>query len=87
MLGKAQILATFEGNAGQILGVRVIEGRLMVGDTIIITKGDEETTESKIMSLKQGKKDIKEMGKGNECGIMIDPQVDFTIGDMVISCK
>lgn len=85
VLGKAQILATFEGNEGQILGTRIIEGRLMVGDKIVITKGDDETTESKIISLKQGKKDVKELGKGNECGIMIDPQVDFTIGDMVLS--
>lgn len=86
-LGKAQILATFEGNEGQILGVRIQEGRLAVGDKIVITRGEDETPESTIMSLKQGKKDIKELGKGNECGIMIDPQVDFTIGDMVISCS
>jgi translation initiation factor IF-2 len=85
VLGKAQILATFEGNEGQILGVRIIEGRLMVGDKVVITKGEDETPESKIASLKQGKKDVKELGKGNECGIMIDPQVDFTIGDMVLS--
>jgi len=68
------------------LGVRINEGRLSVGDKIIISHAEEETAESKIISLKQGKKDIKELGKGNECGIMIDPQVDFTIGDMVISC-
>lgn len=86
VLGKAQILATFEGNDGQILGVRITEGRLALGDKIIITKGDAETPESKILSLKQGKKSLKELGRGNECGIMIDPKVDFTIGDMVISC-
>ena len=84
VLGRAQILATFDGNEGQILGVRIIDGRLMVGDKLVITKGEDETSESKIASLKQGKKDVKELGKGNECGIMIDPQVDFTIGDMVI---
>jgi len=85
ILGKAQILATFEGNEGQILGVRVTEGKLTLGDTIIITRGTVETTDSSIASLKQGKKEVKEIGKGNECGIMIDPKVDFTIGDMVIS--
>lgn len=85
--GKAQILAVFEGNEGQILGVRVQEGRLALNDKIVITRGDNETPETKIVSLKQGKKDVKEVGKGNECGIMIDPQVDFTIGDMVISCS
>jgi translation initiation factor IF-2 len=87
VLGKAQILATFEGNEGQILGVRIQEGRLALGDKIVITRGVDETAESKITSLKQGKKDVKEVGRGNECGIMIDPQVDFTIGDMVISCS
>jgi translation initiation factor IF-2 len=78
-------LATFEGNQGKILGLRIIEGRLSVGDKIVITRGEEETPQSKIISLKQGKKDIKELGKGNECGITIDPEVDFTIGDMVLS--
>ncbi|MDO8269343.1 MAG: GTP-binding protein [Candidatus Levybacteria bacterium] len=85
IFGKAQILALFEGNEGRILGVRIIEGRLAVGDKMIITRGEAETPESSIISLKQGKKDVKELGKGNECGIMIDPQVDFTIGDMIIS--
>lgn len=87
VFGKAQILATFEGNQGQILGVRVQEGRLAIGDKIVVTRGEDETPESKILTIKQGKNDVKEVGKGNECGIMIDPQVDFTIGDMVISVK
>jgi len=65
----------------------VQEGRLAMGDKIVITRGEEETTPSKIASLKQGKKDVKEIGKGNECGVMIDPLVDFTIGDMIISCS
>ena len=86
-LGKAQIIATFTGNEGQILGIRTIDGKFSVGDKIIIKKGEEEGPESKIVSLKQGKKDIKEIGKGTECGMMLDPQVDFTIGDMVISCS
>lgn len=83
--GKGQILAVFEGNEGKILGVRIDEGRLKAGDSIVITRGTEETPVTKITSLKQGKNDIKELGKGNECGIMIDPLVDFTIGDMVLS--
>lgn len=87
VFGKAQILATFEGNEGTILGVRVQEGRLALNDTIVITRGTDETAPSKIISIKQGKNDVKEIGKGTECGIMIDPIVDFTIGDMVISCS
>ena len=85
ILGKAQILQIFEGNEGKILGVRIIEGRLSVGDNIVITRGENETEMTKIASLKQGKKDAKEVGKGTECGVMIDPLVDFTIGDMILS--
>lgn len=85
ILGKGQILASFEGNEGQILGLRVTEGRLVVGDRIVIVHGEEESNEAKIISLKQAKKDVKEVGKGNECGIRIEPQIDFTIGDMVSS--
>lgn len=85
ILGKGQILATFEGNEGEILGLRVTEGRLSIGDKIVISHGEEESKEAKIISIKQGKADVKEIGKGNECGIRIDPHIDITIGDMVIS--
>lgn len=83
--GKAQILAKFEGNQGQIIGVRITEGRLAIGDKIVIKHGEDESEPSKILTLKQGKKDVKEVGKGNECGLTIDPEVDFTIGDMILS--
>lgn len=85
IFGKAQILASFEGNEGTILGLRVTEGRLALGDKVIIIHGENESNEAEIVSLKQGKKDVKEIGKGNECGIRIDPHIDFTIGDMVSS--
>lgn len=85
--GKAQILATFEGKEGTILGVKVQEGKLSKGDKIVVTRGATETPEAKIISLKQGKQDVKEVGKGNECGIMLEPLVDFTVGDMIISCS
>lgn len=84
--GKAQILAKFEGKLGQIIGARVTEGRLAIGDKIILKHGEDESEPCKILTLKQGKKDVKEVGKGNECGLTIDPEVDFTIGDMILSC-
>ncbi len=85
IIGKSQILQVFDGNEGKILGVRIIEGRMAVNDTVVITRGENETVATKIVSLKQGKKDVKEIGKGTECGIRIEPLVDFTIGDMILS--
>lgn len=80
--GKAKILASFEGTAGTILGIKVEEGRVQVGD--LVQKEDTDETIAKITTLKQGKEDIKQIGKNKECGIMTDPEIDFTIGDVLI---
>ncbi len=80
--GKAKVLASFEGSAGTIIGLRVTEGRVQVGDLIQRDKTDE--TIARVSTLKQGKEDIKQIGKDKECGIMTDPTIDFTIGDVLI---
>jgi len=82
--GKAEILAQFDGNEGKIIGASVIEGRIALNDMVVL-ENDKEEKKAKIISLKQGKKDVKEAGKGKECGFMISPSIDFTIGDVVLS--
>lgn len=84
-LGKAQILARFEGTEGVIIGVKVLEGRLSVKDRVILMRGDKELGASNISSIKHGKEDIKDAGKNTECGIMVSPELDFTVGDMILS--
>ncbi len=80
--GKAKILAQFEGTTGTIIGIRVDEGRVQIGD--LIQREDTDDTIGKISTIKQGKEDVKQVGKGKECGIMSDTPIDFTIGDMLI---
>jgi translation initiation factor IF-2 len=84
-LGKATILASFLGSSGPILGLKVTEGRLAVGDRIKIFRAEREMGASVIASIKQGKADTKLVSKGNECGIMILPEVDFAPQDAIIA--
>ncbi len=84
-LGKAQIIARFEGTEGVIIGVKVLEGRLSVKDRIILMRGEKELGLSNIASIKHGKEDIKDAPKNTECGIMVSPELDFTVGDMILS--
>jgi hypothetical protein len=37
--------------------------------------------------MKKEKKDITQAGQGEEFGVIFEPQLAFTIGDMVISVK
>ncbi len=80
--GKAKILASFEGSSGTIIGIRVDEGRVQVGD--LVQTEEKEVTIGKVVSIKQNKEDVKQVGKDKECGIMTDPAIDFTIGDVLI---
>jgi len=80
--GKAKIIAQFEGTSGTIIGIKVEEGRVQVGDAI--QKEDSEERIAKVVTIRQAKEDVKQVGKGKECGMMTDPQIDFTIGDVLI---
>lgn len=80
--GKGKIIASFEGTTGTIIGLKIEEGRVQVGD--YIQKEEVEENIGKVISIKQNKADVKQVGKDKECGIMADTKIDFTIGDMLI---
>ncbi len=84
-LGRGEVLASFMGTTGAILGVKVTGGRLAVSDRIKILRGEKEMGIAKILSIKRGKQDLKIAAKGIECGIMIDSEIDFTNGDAIIA--
>ncbi|OGH38868.1 MAG: hypothetical protein A2905_04265 [Candidatus Levybacteria bacterium RIFCSPLOWO2_01_FULL_36_10] len=87
ILGKANILASFDSQEGKILGLRVIEGRLALSDKVKVTRGKKEIGRSKLVSLRRGKQEVKEAGRNIECGAMIAPFIDFLIGDVISSYK
>lgn len=80
--GKGKIIASFEGTTGIIIGLKIEEGRVQVGD--YIQKEEVDKNIGKVISIKQNKEDVKQVGKDKECGIMADTKIDFTIGDMLI---
>ncbi len=84
-LGKAEIIAEFPTKKNKIAGCRVIEGRLALGDRIKILRVEKEIGQTKIKSLHSQKEKINKANLGQECGLVFDPPLDFTIGDVVIS--
>lgn len=84
-IGKGQILASFLGSTGVIIGTKIVSGRLAVNDRVSLFRGEKELGKAKIVSVKRGKDDIKVADNGIECGIMIEPEVDFAVGDAIIA--
>ena len=85
IIGRASIIEKFQGTQGEIIGVRVLEGRLALKDKIKIMRQEKELGRAEIVSIKKGKQDAKVADKNNECGIMISPFIDFIPGDVLLS--
>lgn len=87
ILGKGKILAEFPYDKTKVLGIKVIEGRIAVGDRIKLVRADIEIGKSTIKSMRKVKEEIKVAQRGTECGMVIDPVLDFELGDMVLSYR
>ncbi len=84
-LGKAEIIAEFPTEKNKIAGCKVIEGRLALGDKVKILHLEKELGRAMIKSLRKQKEAVPKAELGQECGIILEPQLDFNIGDIVIS--
>lgn len=82
--GKIKILKKFSATKDkQIVGGRVLEGRITLGGTVKITRQDFEIGKGKIVELQVGKIKTKEVGEGIECGLMIETKIDIAGGDVL----
>ncbi|KAL7084795.1 hypothetical protein ACP275_14G243300 [Erythranthe tilingii] len=91
--GEAHVLSIFElkgrskakGDDVKIAGCRVIDGRFTKSATLRILRSGEVVFEGCCASLKREQQDVEAVGKGNECGLVIQDCSNFQVGD-VIQC-
>ncbi len=88
VLGKANIIAEFpHGKNEKIAGCRMTEGVIAKGQKIRVVRVGELIGETKLKFLKKVKEEVNKVEKGNDCGMLFDPPIDFTIGDVVESFR
>lgn len=87
ILGKIKILASFPAGKTKALGLKVLEGRIASGDRVKLLRRDTELGKSQIKSLRKGKEITKVAEIGEECGAVLDPLLDFEVGDMLLSYR
>jgi len=85
ILGKAEIIAKFPFNNKKIAGCKVVNGKIKKNDNLILMRGEKELGKIKASSMKKQKLEVKEVGVGEEFGVLFDPQLDFEVGDVVVS--
>ena len=85
ILGKAEILQSFPFNGKKVAGCRVVEGKLNKQWRVHLLRQGKDLGEARIASLRRGKQPADEVLAGNECGLILSPQLDFQPGDMLLS--
>jgi translation initiation factor IF-2 len=81
--GRAEVRALFRGSAiGQIAGCMVLDGKVIRNSTVIVKRADAEIGRYIIESLKIKTDDMKEVLKGNECGIKLRNSPELLVGDI-----
>jgi len=87
---KEEVTATIEvretfniPRVGTVAGCYVQDGVVHRGDYVRVIRNGVVVYDSKLASLKRFKDDVKEVGKGFECGIMIEGYNDIKVGDIL----
>ena len=86
--GKAEIRAIFPTKSElNVAGCMVIDGAVHNDDFARIIRSSEVIFEGRLSSLKRFKDDVKEVTKGNDCGIMVEGFNDYQPYDVIETFK
>jgi translation initiation factor IF-2 len=82
--GLAKIVRIFGGSKGSyIVGGRVQEGRILIGDNVKILRRDFEIGRGKILELQQQKIKSKQVNEGLEFGAKVESKQEIAPGDVL----
>jgi len=84
--GSAKILRTFSRQKDkQIIGGKVEEGFLSVGEAIRIIRRETEIGTGRIRGMQQQKKETAKVEAGNEFGAYVESKFEIAVGDVLRS--
>ncbi len=83
-IGQMKVLAIFRTEKNrQIVGGKVIQGQVKKGLSIEIFRQDKKIGQAKLIQLQRDKKEVDEISKGQECGILIQSSATIEKGDLL----
>ncbi len=83
IVGEGEIKAVFNIAGQKVAGGLVRKGIVRLGAVTQIWRQDQLLGETKINSLRQGKRDVSSAQKGEEFGAVFSSSLDFLVGDVI----
>lgn len=82
--GRAEVRAVFAaGKKEKAAGLMVTEGKLRRDSMVRVIRKGQVIHQSRIVSLRRFKDDVKEVATGTECGLVVDGFAAFEQGDII----
>ena len=87
--GQAEVRDTFPmpRGTGTIAGCVVVDGKLVRGGMVRVIREGVVIHEGDLTSLRRFKDDVKEVGKGMDCGVVLNGYTDVKVGDVIETFK
>jgi translation initiation factor IF-2 len=83
-IGEAEVKAIFKSShLGNIAGCQVTEGIIRRNSHIRVVRNKEVVWKGPVASVKRVKEDVREVSKGQECGILLQGFTDCKEGDIL----
>jgi len=87
-IASANVKKVFQLSNGQfVAGSEVAKGTFIKGVRVRVDRDGEKVHTGKVVSLRVLKDEVKEVKKGSECGILIEPNFEVQTGDSIVSFK
>jgi len=84
--GSAKVLKVFSRTKErQIVGGKVLKGRMVLDKVVKILRRDFEIGRGKIVNLEKAKTKVKEVEEGTEFGMMLESKIEIVEGDIIES--
>ena len=84
ILGNCEVKIIFEiSKVGKIAGCLVKDGLISRGANVSVIRNGETIFETKCISLKHGKENVKEVKNGQECGVGLEKIDEIQQGDIL----
>jgi translation initiation factor IF-2 len=87
ILGEAEILKLFPFNKKKVAGCRIAGGVIAKGNELTLVRNKNELGKAQVVSLKKAKQEVDAVKQGEECGIFLMPQLEFEVGDVLLSLR
>ncbi len=81
--GEAKVLASFMIEGEKVYGMKILKGKIAVGDELQLHRNDNLIGKMRLVSLQIRAKKVQEVKKDQESGMVFSEPLDIRVGDVV----